>query len=85
MLDFDERNGVVVKDGQEIRLTPRESELFARLWDERPNFVPTPQLEAELYSTIGGVGAAKVYVKRLRSKGVPIESREYWGYRVGQA
>lgn len=81
-MEFDYRNGVVVHEGREILLTPQETEVFNMLWDSLGNWVSTKDIERVLFYKHSGVANTKVFIMRLRRKGVPIENRPFWGYRV---
>ena len=82
MLAYDERDGIVTVDGRAIPLTPRQNDVVSMLWQERPHYVRTKALEDKLFGTVGCTQNVKVYVKRMRNAGVPIESRPWWGYRL---
>ena len=82
MLAYNERDGIVTVDGRDIPPTPRQNDIVSLLWQERPHYVSTHKLEAKLFGSAISTENIKVYVRRMRGRGVPIESRPWWGYRL---
>lgn len=76
---YDEENGTVTVDGEEILLTPRENEAYGLLWQARPGWVHRDELARALDVD---TESPKAYMKHMRDKGVPIESRFGYGWRA---
>lgn len=74
---IDANNGEVFIDGNTIEIPPMQMAFLVKLVQHSPNFVRTEILDAMV-----GENGAKVYAKRLRYAGIPIDSRRGYGYRV---
>ena len=67
-------------DGTQLLVTPAEARLVDLLWASRPRFTTAREIARQLFLDVDIV---KVYVARIRRKGIPIENRHGFGYRLG--
>jgi len=78
-------DGVAYIDGREVRLGPMQM-MVARLLELRHgHFVSNEVLENAVEKVKGeppGIWAIRVTIHRLRGKGLPIETRQGYGYRL---